>query len=78
MKQAKANIRDAKRTVSYRYLPQILNTEANRKLVEDFGQVAAQVLEIAEKSKKPLSCICCPRRRFNCHCCFKPIFGETK
>ena len=25
-----------------------------------------------------MKCCCCPRKRFNCHCCFKPIFGETK
>ena len=27
---------------------------------------------------QPLSCICCPTRRFSCHCCFRSLFGETK
>ena len=36
MKSAKATIRDVKRTVSYRYLPQILNTPKNRELVDEF------------------------------------------
>ena len=64
--------------LSYRFMPQIVDSQENKALIAEFKIISEEYIKVAEEAINPLSMACCPRRRFNCHCCFTSIFGETK
>ena len=66
----------AHRVISFRFMPQILKTDENLAMVNEYYCHVAQFLRLAERSTKP--CRCCCQRRTSCGCCFVSLFGEVK
>ena len=61
--------------ISYRFLPQIVQTDENKKLLEEYYQIEQDFVRLADSCTKPVNLLCC---RTSCRCCFKSIFGEDK
>ena len=78
IKTAQSHSNEVHRMLSYRFMPQIVDSPENKALISEFKIISEEYIEVAEEAMNPLSMACCPRRRFNCHCCFRSIFGETK
>ena len=56
-------------------MPQLVKTEENMELLQEFYKLTDQYIQLSTKVLKPCRCFC---RRTSCGCCFTSIFGENK
>ena len=66
---------DAHRVISFRFMPQIVKTEENIDLLQEYIRLTEEFVELSERVTKPCNCLC---GRTSCKCCFTSLFGETK
>lgn len=65
----------AYKVMSFRFMPQLLQTEDNMDMVNEYYRLATQFKDLSERATKP--CRCCFTRT-SCSCCFTSLFGEVK
>ena len=61
--------------ISFRFMPQLVKTEENIDLMNEYYRISTQFVALADVVTKPLNCFCC---RTACKCCFTSLFGENK
>ena len=63
------------RIMSFRFMPQLVKSEENLELLQEFFKLTEQYIQLSNRVLKPCRCFC---RRTSCGCCFTSIFGENK
>lgn len=64
------------RQVLQKYIPIAVETLENLQAIRDLKELTQEFIEMAEHSIRPISCF--GRRRTNCFCCFRSLFGEPE
>lgn len=66
------------REILQRYIPKAVDTPENLLYIQEFKTLANQYIDLAEKAIRPIYCLCLPKKRTNCGCCFKSLFGDSE
>ena len=60
------------------YVPMFVDTVENMKKVEELWGFVEEYIQIALYAQNPVYCICLRKKRTDCGCCFKSLFGEPE
>lgn len=74
-KTEEVQVNNAHRLMSFRYMPQLVQTDENMDLLKEFIRLTNQFVELSNTVTKPCNCLC---GRTACKCCFTSLFGENK
>jgi len=57
-------------------MPVAVESDSNMRAIRELKELFQEFIQTAEYSIRPISCF--GRRRTNCYCCFRSLFGEPE